>query len=180
MESGSPEIARRAIERISKLFPDAGFHLCTCHSDTSSAFFSTVFRVADYPGTWKKLGLLFSFWRKGWEILVILCTGEPILWRWKILALFMLRSKVIIVNENADFFWLDWANRRTLRRFLAGRWGINRTESLQTFLRLLVFPLTLLFLLATVGFLYLRRACRLLLWKMQGVPGQGPQGTERH
>ena len=170
MESGSPEVARRALAGIRKVFPSARYHLCTCQADPPLAMFSSVFRVTDYPTGWKKLGLLFSFWRRGWEVLVILCTGEPILWRWKMLALVLLPAKVLVVNENADFFWLDWGNRGTLRRLLGIRWGVDLEEFFYTLLRALVFPLTFLFLISTAGFLYMRRAWRLLLWKIHGLP----------
>ena len=178
MESGSPEVARRALEGIRKIFPRARYHLCTCQPVPSTTMFSSVFQVTDYPTGWEKLGLLFSFWRKGWEVLVILCTGEPLLWRWKILALAILPAKVIIVNENADFFWLDWGNRATLRRLMGIRWGVNLDEILFTMLRAVAFPFTLLLLLATAGFLYLRRARRLLFWKIRGWLARHREHTE--
>lgn len=168
IESGSPEVAQRALARIRTLFPDARYHLCTCQPDAPNASYTSVFRATDYPTTWKKLGLLSSFCRQGWNILVILCTGEPILLRWKIMALAMLPSKVLIVNEHADFFWLDWENRRTLRKLASIRWGVNLEEFFDTLLRALVFPVTLLILLVTAGHLYLRRGWRLLMWKING------------
>jgi len=167
MESGSPDVAQRALEGIRKIFPRARYHLCTCQPVSSAATFSSVFQVTDYPTGWEKLGLLFSFWRKRWEVLVILCTGEPLLWRWKILALAVLPAKVIIVNEHADFFWLDWENLATLRRLMGIRWGVNLDELLFTLLRAVAFPFTLLLLLATAGFLYMRRARRLFFWKVR-------------
>jgi hypothetical protein len=170
LESGSPEVARRVLERIRKLLPDARYHLCTCQTDVPPAVFASVFRASDYPAAWQKLSLLYSFRRRGWKILVILCTGEPILWRWKMLALVLLPAKVLVVNENADFFWLEWENRRTLRRLLENRWGVNRIRISRNFFRALVFPLTLLVLLATAGFLCLRRAWRLMLWRIRLRP----------
>lgn len=157
MESGSPVVAGRALEGIRKIFPSARYHLCTCWPDPPSGLFASVFRVTDYPSSWDKLRLLWSYRQRGWEVLVILCTGEPILWRWKMAALFLLPAKVLIVNENADFFWLDWGNWKTFRRFLAIRWGVNQEELLQTAARGAVFPFTLLVLLATAGWLYARR-----------------------
>lgn len=168
IESGSPEVARRALERIRNLFPDSCYHLCTCQPGVPDASYDSVYRATDYPSTWKKLGLLYSFCRPGWNILVILCTGEPILLRWKLMALAMLPAKVLIVNEHADFFWLDWENRRTLRMLASIRWGVNFEEFFSTLLRALAFPITLLLLLVTAGLLYLRRAWRLMMWKLSG------------
>jgi hypothetical protein len=181
IESGSPEVARRALERIRNLFPGARYHLCTCQADAPNASYTSVYRAADYPTAWKKLGLLSSFCRRGWNILVILCTGEPILLRWKIMALAMLPSKVLIVNEHADFFWLDWENRRTLRKLASIRWGVNLEEFFATLLRAIVFPITLLILLVTAGLLYSRRGWRLLMRRInRGAPASGkPPGTSR-
>ena len=185
IESGSPEVARRALGGIRRIFPDAQYHLLTCWPDPPPDLFTNVFRTADYPSAWEKARLLVSFARRRWRVLAILCTGEPILWRWKMLALGLLPAKVLVINENADFFWLDWDNRRTLRRFLAIRWGVNREEFFYTLLRALVFPLTLLFLLSTALFLYARRWRRLLTWKINallaktsGEPHPAPTGRE--
>ena len=37
-----------------------------------------------------------------WDVLVILCTGEPLLWRWKTLAVFLIPAKVLVVNEKSN------------------------------------------------------------------------------
>ncbi len=169
IESGSPEVAQRALQRIRGIFPGARYHLCTCQPEAPAESFANVFRVTDYSTGWQKLRLLFSFGRREWNVLVILCTGEPILWRWKLLALLIVPAKVLVVNENADFFWLDWGNRRTLRSLVGIRWGVNLEEFFYTLLRGLIFPLTFLFLLATAGLLYLRRAWRLAVWRIQGL-----------
>ena len=167
IESGSPEVARRALGRIRALFPNARYHLLTCWPDTPASPYRNVFRAADYPTGWEKLRLLLSLARRKWRVLAILCTGEPVLWRWKMLALALFPSKVLIVNENADFFWVDWAHRRHVRQFLAIRWGVNRDEITATALRALVFPLTLLFLILTALYLYARRWRRLLVWRLR-------------
>src|SRR5438132_12834500 len=81
IESGSPAVAMRAVELIRNILPGARFHLCTCWPDPPSGTFSDVVRASDYPSAWSKLGLLRSFRRRGCEVLVILCTGEPVMWR---------------------------------------------------------------------------------------------------
>ena len=175
IESGSPDVRRRALEKVLKIFPGARYHLCTCRPAPPSGEFASVFPVTDYPSAWKKLRLLFSFRNKRWEVLVILCTGEPILWRWKALATLLLPAKVLVVNENADFFWLDWGNRKALRGFLGFRWGEDLDDLSRTLLRALAFPLTLFFLLCTAGFLYTRRMWRLLEWKIREMEMKNPR-----
>ncbi|MCH8265899.1 MAG: hypothetical protein IH846_00090 [Acidobacteria bacterium] len=175
IESGSPDVQRRALESILKLFPNARYHLCTCHPAPPPGAFASVYRVTDYPSGWSKLRLLYSFRRKKWEVLVILCTGEPILWRWKMLGMLLLPAKVLVVNENADFFWLDWGSRQALRRFLGIRWGENLDDVSHTLLRACAFPLTLFILLCTAGFLYTRRLWRLFTWKINEMEMRSPE-----
>ena len=139
-----------------------------------TARYHSVFRASDYPAGLDKMRLLFSLARRRWRVLAILCTGEPLLWRWKLLALAIFPSKVLIANENADFFWLDWTHRRNLRQLLAVRWGVNRDEIAATLLRALLFPFTLVFLLLTALYLYTRRWRRLLLWKLRPAQPSRP------
>ena len=206
IESGSPGVGQRVLEKIGRLFPGARYHLLTCwpvppvpsavegseaEGSTSASKtegpettpehrfsrYQSVFRASDYPTGLDKIRLLFSLARRRWRVLAILCTGEPLLWRWKLLALAIFPSKVLIANENADFFWLDWAHRSNLRQFLAVRWGVNRDEIAATLFRALVFPFSLLFLLLTALYLYTRRWRRLLVWKFR--PAQAPASTAR-
>jgi hypothetical protein len=164
----------RVVDKVRKIFPKARYHLLTCWPETTNAPrfppagpYHSLFRASDYPTSLDKIRLLIALARRRWRVLVILCTGETVLWRWKMLALAMFPSKVLIANENADFFWLDWAHRRNLRQFIAVRGGVNRDEIAATVLRALVFPFTLVFLLLTALYLYTRRWRRLLLWKLR-------------
>ncbi len=173
IESGSPAVGRRVLEKLRALFPKARYHLLTCWPDVPAGLCQSVFRASDYPASLDKVRLLVSLARRKWRVLAILCTGEQVLWRWKLLALVLFPSKVLIVNEHADFFWLDWAHRRNVRQFLAVRWGVNRDEIAATVLRALVFPLTLLYLLLTALYLYVRRWRRLLVWKLRPAQAKG-------
>jgi hypothetical protein len=178
IESGSPNVSLRVVDKVRKIFPKARYHLLTCWPETvhdprsqPAGPYHSLFRAADYPTTLDKLRLLLSLARRRWRVLVILCTGEQVLWRWKMLALAIFPSKVLIANENADFFWLDWAHRRNLRQFIAVRGGVNRDEIAATILRAMVLPFTFVFLLLTALYLYSRRWRRLLLWKLRPPNG---------
>jgi len=170
IESGTPAIASRAITQLRRSLPDAPLHLITCWPDPPDPRYQTVFRAADYPSTSDKLRLLFSLRKKAPGVLVILCTGESVMSLWKAAAALVMPSKLLVVNENADYFWVDWENRRAVGRFIAIRWGVHQEQFLGTVLRGLVFPFTLLYLLLYALFLYLRRLRRLAQWKFQGTP----------
>ena len=168
IESGSQDIFSRALANIRQSFPEARLHLLTCWPEAPPGPFASLFRVRDYPSRRDKLRLLGSFRRKPSDILVVVCSKEPVMYAWKMLALLWVPAKTLVVNENGDYFWLDWNNRRALRRFLQSRWVIIRKEFLLTVLRAIIFPFTVLFLLANAALLYSRRWRQLLLWKIQG------------
>ena len=167
-ESGSQHVFARALGSLRQSFPEARLHLVTCWPDTPPGPFANLYRVRDYPSRGDKVRLLSAFRKTPADVLVVVCSRERVMYAWKMLALFWVPAKTLIVNENGDYFWLDWHNRRALRQFLQSRWSIMRKEYLLTVLRAVVFPLTLLYLLANAAFIYARRWRRLLLWKIQG------------
>jgi hypothetical protein len=168
IESGSQEVSRRGLEGIRRTFREARLHLLTCWPDPLPGPVASLYRVQDYASRRDKLGLLRSFQRQPADVLAVLCSKEPVMRSWKLLALLMIPAKTLIINENGDFFWLDWQNRAALRQFLQSRWGLFRQEFLLTVLRAVVFPFTILFLAANAAMLFLRRWRRLLLWKFRG------------
>jgi hypothetical protein len=170
IESGSQHILARASNGLRQAFPEARLSLLTCWPDTPPGPFARVMQARDYPGTGAKLRLLASFRKQPSDVLAVVCSKEPIMYSWKMMALLIVPAKTLIINENGDFFWLDWNNRRTLRSFLQSRWVIIRKEFLLTVLRALAFPFTVLYLLATAAWLYARRWRRLLWWRIRGAP----------
>ena len=87
----------------------------------------------------------------------MICSGEPIMTKWKWALALRLPVKVLVVNENGDFFWFDRANWRTVRRFVFIRTGLSGGDAVRTIGRILVFPLTLAFLLLYAALIHLRR-----------------------
>ena len=182
IESVPPEVTGRAMAGLRKLFPKARFHLLTCFPVPSSHHYSSVYEVDKYPGWKAKLALLFRLRKKRWGIMAILCTGQRILLSWKICALLLIPSKTLIVNENADFFWLHWKNWKILLQLSASRLGLNIQirKPLVTFFRSLFFPFTLLFLLLTALFLYSRHWYRMALWRVSPPPDRLTAASESH
>ena len=168
IESGSQEIFRRGLESIRRSFPEARLHLLTCWPDPPPGPLASLHRVRDYASRWDKLRLLHSLRQQPSDVLAILCSKEPVMYSWKMLALLLVPAKTLIINENGDFFWFDWHNRSKLRQFMQSRWVIIRKEFFLTMLRALAFPFTVLFLLANAARLYARRWRRMLLWKIRG------------
>jgi hypothetical protein len=69
-------------------------------------------------------------------------------------------AKVFIVNENADYFWLDLAHFRQIRRFVLFRAGLAGAGAVRTLARAIAFPFTLFYLLLYASVVHARRAFR--------------------
>ena len=66
-------------------------------------------------------------------------------WKWALAA--QVPAKLFVVNENGDFFWVDYTNWRIIVHFFLFRAGLTGAEAVPTLTRLALFPFTLLFLL---------------------------------
>jgi hypothetical protein len=67
----------------------------------------------------------------------------------------------LILNENADFFWFDWAHRKTIRQFVAYRAGLLEESAPRRVAQLLAFPFILAFLALFAAYIHSARLIRL-------------------
>src|SRR5712672_1807681 len=116
VESGSRRVMERAIAGMERGFPGASLELCTCYPGTpaASAAFGKVWRVTDAPSFGAKWKMARTIAASQPPIAALLFSGEPVMFNWKMILLFLLPSKILLVNENGDFFWLDRPNIHTL------------------------------------------------------------------
>ncbi len=171
VESGSRAVLELALARMAAIFPQASFDLCTCFPGLpASQAVQQVWRVTEAPGLLSKLGLAFRIARTRPPIAALVFSGEPIMFNWKLILLLLLPSKILVVNEHGDFFWLDAANLTVLRQFLGVRWGVSGEELVRGFSRLVCFPFVFVFLLVGTGWTYLKRWVRLLAWRFGSSP----------
>ena len=84
---------------------------------------------------------------RNYTTLGMVCSAEAIMTKWKWMLALRLPVKVFIINENADYFWMNRAQSGALRQFCLVRVGLAGEGAIRTVGRLLVFPFTLLFLL---------------------------------
>ena len=167
VESGSRCVMEKAYARMRLIFPQAHFELCTCFPGVPSpSGFERVYRVAEAPDGASKWKMLLAMRRSRPQVAALLFTGEPVMVRWKLVLMLLLPSKLLVVNENGDFFWLDWSNRAVLGRFLRSRLDVEGAELLRAICRLLVLPFLFTFLAAYALLAYLGRWLRLLSWSL--------------
>lgn len=138
--------------------------LVTCFSGVPLGFRpqnGNVYRVRDYPGLSGAKRLAGELRQRGPTVLGIISSDEAILLRWKWWLMLTLRSKVFVLNENGDYFWVDYSNWKTILHFVAFRLGLSGANGVLLIARMLLFPFVLAFLLTYAAWMHGRRWWRL-------------------
>jgi hypothetical protein len=165
VESGSRQILEAAIPKFRALFGDAAqMDLLTCLPGLPQVFHpagARVFRVTDCRSGADRLRLLKELRSQGYPLLGIICSDEPVMTLWKLATVALLPAKVLVFNENADFFWLDWDHRKAIRQFVFYRAGLLDDSAVRKLMQLAAFPFLLAFLIAYAVYAHMVRACRL-------------------
>ena len=116
--------------------------------------------MQDYRG-WRARRRLFKELRSRQpDICGLLCTGLPIMTPWKWLAAWHAPSKIFLINENSDYFWLDRGHGRIIWRFMLIRAGLSGGDALAHLGELLVLPFTFTYLLIYAAQMHFRRWLR--------------------
>ena len=160
VESGSRYLADALLPGLEKLYPDMQLDLVTCFAGLPKGFREDrgrVWRVTDYQGRSARSRLYAEIASRRHTICGIICTGEPIMTKWKWILAARSSGKVFILNENGDYFWLDYSNWTTIRHFILFRTGLAGAGAARTLLRLVLLPFTLAYLLLYAATLHLRR-----------------------
>lgn len=163
VESGSRAIVDGLIPGLNELYGDKlQLDLVTCYSGEPAGLRSTArtYRVWNYPDQASRNNLLKELGSNNYEIVGILCTGEPIMTKWKWWLAWKLPAKVFILNENGDYFWFDYTNLRTILHFILYRGGLAGGDAVTTITRLLMFPFMVGYLMLYAGAVHLRRKVR--------------------
>ncbi len=164
VESGSRSVMEASIPRLRHVFGShIALDLVTCYPGAPAALDATsrIWRTQDFVDAPSRARLLAELKSTGASVLAIVCSNEAIMSRWKWWLVWKLPAKVLIVNENADCFWLDTANLGTLGRFALLRAGLSGEPAGRTLLRCAAFPFVLAYLLLYATIVHARRRMRL-------------------
>lgn len=148
VESGSRTIAERLRPGLLRNHGSGiKIDLFTCYPGLPSRYpeDTAVFRTQEHPD---RKALLRQLCGRGYSLVGVICSGEPILFKWKLVLAARVPAKVFIVNENADYFWLDYGHWRLLARMAAHRLGLSGPSAARNLAGIALFPLTLAYLLA--------------------------------
>lgn len=122
-----------------------------------------VWRVSKYADDASRWGLLREIRGRRHGVAVILCAGDGIMGPWRTAALVLLPAKFLLVNENADYFWIDLAHGDHLIRFWLQRAGLLDESAANTIVQYLALPLTFTYLCLYAAGVHLIRLCRMAL-----------------
>lgn len=164
IESGSRHLVENLLDSLYGVYPGMRFDLVTCYAASPRSFRpgqGEVFRIADFTGAAGRARLYAQLQARRYTVMGIICSGEPIMTKWKWALFAQVPAKVFILNENGDYFWLDYSNWKTVRHFLLFRSGLAGGGAVLTLGRLLLFPFTFAYLLLYAGAAHLRRWFRL-------------------
>lgn len=164
VESGPRYLFEALIAGIRQSYGDsARVDLVTCYAGIPAGFdphTTTIFRVSEYRGRAARKSLYRALAANRYTILGIICAALPIMTRWKWMLAARLPAKVFVLNENGDYFWLDWGHLSVIRHFVLFRAGLAGAGAVRTLARVLLFPFTLLYLLLYATTVHGRRALR--------------------
>lgn len=164
VESGSRYLLESVIAGLRGTWGDEVFiDIVTCFPGLPEGFAphnTRVYRVTDCRQPEERRQLLHELARNRYSIMGTICSGEPVMTKWKWALAARLPAKLFIVNENGDYFWVDRGHLSQIRQFVLFRAGLAGAGAVRTLVRLLLFPITLLYLLLYASAVHTRRALR--------------------
>jgi hypothetical protein len=163
IESGSRGIIEKLVPHFYSAYGDQlEIDVVTCYAGGPAGVRGRVFNVNDYGGASGRNALWKDLAARDYNLAGIVCSAEPIMTKWKWWLGVKLQSKILVINENADYFALDRTHLDHARRLIAYRAGLSGAGAVPALARLVFFPLTLAYLLLYAGTVHLRRRIRLL------------------
>ncbi len=164
VESGSRGLVEHVIPSLRETWgPDAFIDVVTCFSKLPAGLqpdTTRVYRVSEYRGRNGRTQLQRQLSKNRYTIMGIVCSGEPIMTKWKWWLALRVPAKIFIINENGDYFWLDWGHLGLIREFVFLRSGLAGAGAVRLLARAFCFPFTFVYLLLYATTVHARRALR--------------------
>lgn len=158
IESGSREYAGNWLRWLYAENAQASVDVLTCFDGRPPQLREgAVFLTQDYASREARRALIEEFRRNQYDAVAVLCTGEPVMTKWKWYVAASVPAKVLIVNENADWFWLHRDQWSTIRQFASARLGLSGSGAARAPMQLLALPFSLTYCAAATLYFHLRR-----------------------
>lgn len=161
VESGSRELMDRVVPSLRRTWGDhVAVDLVTCYARLPEGMpaEARVYRTTGYRTPEARRGLLAELRSNQYAHIGIICSGEPIMMKWKWALALRLPAKVFIINENGDYFWLDRGHLDLIRQIVFLRSGLAGAGAVRTLASVVLFPFALAYLLLYAAVVHARRA----------------------
>ena len=165
VESGSRDLMEGFLKGLHQNHRTTQVDLVTCYAGEPRDFdasHGTIYRVSDYPNSAARKRLYAELAGNQYNLITIICAAQPIMTKWKWALAARVPAKVLVLNENGDFFTLDRGNLGILCHFVLFRAGLTGSAAVRNIGRLVLFPFTLLYLVLYAITVHLRRKIRTL------------------
>jgi hypothetical protein len=163
VESGSRAILEKLLPPLRRSWgKGVPIDLVTCFATLPQGFSTGTrwYRVTDYRGPEGRGRLYRELAANRYSHVGMVCSAEPLMTKWKWMLAWRLPAKVFVINENADYFWLDRLHFTNIRAFVLLRTGLAGTGAVRILARLISFPFTFVYLLLYAATVHTRRAFR--------------------
>ena len=164
VESGSRSLVEKVAPGLRQTWgADVRIDLVSCYANLPAGFeaeTTRVYRVSDYRRRRGRGRLYGELRRNRYRLMGIICSGEPLMMKWKWALCAEMPAKVFVINENGDYFWLDRKHLKPLGQLVLLRTGLAGAGAVRTLAHILSFPFTLLYLLLYATVVHTRRVLR--------------------
>jgi len=164
VESGARGILEGLLPKLQVIWGDAvPIDLVTCYPKPPHGFVpetTRLYSVTNYRGRQGRGRLYRELAGNRYTLVGIVCSGEPLMTKWKWMLALRLRAKVFIINENGDYFWFDRGHLPVLWELALLRSGLAGAGAVRTLVHVFSFPFALAYLLLYASVVHTRRALR--------------------
>jgi hypothetical protein len=163
IESGPRDVAEIFLQHLYEVQKSSHVDLLSCYGGRPQAFDperGTVYSVHDAAARQNRGRFIRQLLGNRYTIVAILCTGDPVLAKWKWIIALRAKAKILIVNEHAGFFLLDFQHHRFARMMLSLRLGVHQPFQLRLVGELLLMPFTIGYLALYAAYVHARRVLR--------------------
>lgn len=161
VESGSRWLIEKIVPNLLDIWGDEiKMDVVTCFAGVPQGTNGRVYRVMDYATSEARQSLFRELIANDYQALGMICSGEPIMSKWKWMLAARVPAKVFLLNENGDYVWCDRHHIGYLWQFVCLRTGLAGAGAVRTLARLLLFPFTLAYLILYATSAHARRAMR--------------------
>lgn len=161
IESGTRGLLEKVIPGLHQTWgSDVALDLVTCYARLPEGMpeDARVYRTTEYRDRDARKRLLAELRANRYGLVGMICSGEPIMMKWKWALALRLPAKVFLINENGDYFWLDRGHLDLIRQIVLLRSGLAGTGAVRTLARVVCFPFALTYLLLYAAVAHARRA----------------------